>query len=76
VLGPAPRLVLAMALHRSGQTAEAREALAAAVAGHNWNPAIVRDQDGWICYVLRREAEALLLSDMPATPGRQVPAER
>ncbi len=33
VLGPAPRLVLAMALHRSGRAAEARETLAAAVLG-------------------------------------------
>src|SRR5262249_56086069 len=31
MLGPAPRLVLAMALHRSGQVGEARKLLAAAV---------------------------------------------
>src|SRR5262249_35732319 len=31
VLGPAPRLVLAMALHRKGQSAQARRMLAAAV---------------------------------------------
>ena len=32
VLGPAPRLVLSMALHQTGQTTPARETLAAAIA--------------------------------------------
>jgi serine/threonine-protein kinase len=66
VLGPAPRLVLAMALHQSGKPAEARKALAAAIASHDWSPAKVRDQDGWIYHVLRREAEGLILPDLPA----------
>src|SRR5262249_51037061 len=34
--GPAPRLVLAMALHQSGQAEEARKTLAAAVLSHDW----------------------------------------
>jgi Flp pilus assembly protein TadD len=62
VLGPTPRLVLAMALHRSGQTVEARNTLTAAVDGHDWSTANVRDQDGWICHALRREAERMILS--------------
>jgi serine/threonine-protein kinase len=66
VLGPAPRLVLAMALHRSGRVAEAREALAAAVAAHDWRASQVRDQDGWIVHVLRREAEGMILPNLPA----------
>ena len=61
VSGPAPRLVLAMALHRSGREAEARETLAAAVLSHDWSPDQVRDQDGWIVHILRREAERLIL---------------
>ncbi|QEH35471.1 Serine/threonine-protein kinase PrkC [Aquisphaera giovannonii] len=61
-LGPPPRLVLAMALHRSGRADEAREVLAAAVAAHDWRVAEKRDQDGWICHALRREAEGLILA--------------
>jgi serine/threonine-protein kinase len=67
VLGPAPRLVLAMALHRSGQVAEARETLAAAVSAHDWRADQARDQDGWICHALRREAEGLILPNPPAS---------
>jgi serine/threonine-protein kinase len=66
VLGPAPQLVLAMALYRSGQAAEARKTLAAAVQGHDWRATQVKDQDGWIYHALRREAEGLMPPDMPA----------
>jgi serine/threonine-protein kinase len=66
VLGPAPRLVLAMALHQQDQVAEARKTLAAAVASHDWRADQVRDQDDWIYHVLRREAEALILPNLPA----------
>jgi serine/threonine-protein kinase len=65
VLGPAPRLVLAMALHRSGEEAEARQTLAAAVRDHDWRANQVRDQDGWIYHVLRREAERMILPNQP-----------
>jgi eukaryotic-like serine/threonine-protein kinase len=64
-LGPAPRLVLAMALHRSGRLDEARKTLAAALANHDWRDAEVRDQNGWIYHTLRREAESLILADAP-----------
>ena len=66
VLGPAPRLVLAMALHRNGGVAEARKALAEAVLSRDWRADQVRDQDDWIYHVLRREAEALILPNLPA----------
>ncbi|VTR96238.1 serine threonine protein kinase : Tetratricopeptide repeat protein,protein kinase family protein OS=Singulisphaera acidiphila (strain ATCC BAA-1392 / DSM 18658 / VKM B-2454 / MOB10) GN=Sinac_4434 PE=3 SV=1: Pkinase: TPR_11: TPR_2 [Gemmata massiliana] len=65
VLGPAPKLILAMTLYRKGEVAEARKTLAAAVASHDWSPAAVRDQDGWIYHALRREAEALISADRP-----------
>jgi eukaryotic-like serine/threonine-protein kinase len=65
VLGPAPKLVLAMALYQQGEVAEARKALAAAVAGHDWSPTNARDQDGWIYHSLRREAEAMIQADPP-----------
>jgi serine/threonine-protein kinase len=66
VLGPAPCLVLAMALDQQDQVAEARKTLAAAVASHDWRADLVRDQDDWIYHVLRREAEALILPNLPA----------
>jgi serine/threonine-protein kinase len=68
VLGPAPRLIVAMALHRSGRAAEGRKTLAEAVLAHDWraNEVHVRDQNGWIYHVLRREAETLILPDLPA----------
>jgi serine/threonine-protein kinase len=65
VLGPAPKLVLAMALYQKGEVTEARKALTEAVGGHDWRPANVRDQDGWIYHSLRREAEAMIPPDPP-----------
>ena len=66
VLGPAPGLVLAMALHQSGQAEEARRTLAAAIRARDWSAEKVRDQDGWIYHVLRREAEQLIQPNLPA----------
>jgi tetratricopeptide (TPR) repeat protein/predicted Ser/Thr protein kinase len=65
-LGPSPSLVIAMAQHKSGLTTEARKTLAAAVSTFDWRVERVRDQDGWIIHVLRREAEELILPDLPA----------
>ena len=53
VLGPAPRLVLAMALHRRGREQEARQALAAAVTSHDWRPALCVNQDAWTSIQVR-----------------------
>src|SRR5262249_50743561 len=65
MLRPAPGLVLAMALHRSGQTAEACKILAAALAPEG--PAILRwFLNDWSAHVLRREAEALILPNLAA----------
>jgi eukaryotic-like serine/threonine-protein kinase len=66
VLGPAPRLVLAMALHQSGRVAEARKTLAEAVLAYDWERSKAGDQDGWICHVLRREAETVIPPGLPA----------
>jgi serine/threonine-protein kinase len=66
VLRPAPRLVLAMALHRSGKTAEARKTLAAAVVDPRWTANPARFPNDWSSHVLRREAEALILPNLPA----------
>ena len=64
--GPITRLVLAMALHQDGQLAEARKTLAAAILSYDWRATQARDHDAWICHVLRREAEGLILPNLPA----------
>ena len=64
--GPITRLVLAMALHQDGQLAEARKTLAAAILSYDWKATQARDHDAWICHVLRREAEGLILPNLPA----------
>src|SRR5207247_11084973 len=66
VAGPIAGLVLAMALRQDGQLAAARKALAAATLSYDWRPTQARDHDGWICHVLRREAEGLILPNLPA----------
>jgi serine/threonine-protein kinase len=62
----ARRLVLAMALYRGGQVAEAHKTLAAAVLTYDWRVRQALDQDGWTCQVLRREAEGTILPNLPA----------
>lgn len=64
--GPTARLVLAMALHKNGQEAEAREIFALTVSDYDWRPEEAVDQDCWIRHALRREAEALMLPNLPA----------
>jgi tetratricopeptide (TPR) repeat protein len=64
--GPTARLVLAVALHRDGQLAEARKTLAAAILSYDWRETQARDPGAWICHVLRREAEGLVLPNLPA----------
>lgn len=64
VLGPAPRLVLAMALCRHGQEDEACKTLAAAVIAHDWRSHLCKNQDAWIYHVLRREAEQMILPSL------------
>jgi serine/threonine-protein kinase len=66
VLGPSPKLVLAMALHQKGQINEARQTLASAILAHEWSPNRVRDQHDCIAHALRREAEAMILPNLAA----------
>jgi tetratricopeptide (TPR) repeat protein len=66
-MGPCPRLVLAMAQHQNGQKDQARKTLAEAIASTDWTPAKATNHDVWIAYILRREAETLVLADLPAT---------
>jgi eukaryotic-like serine/threonine-protein kinase len=67
-LGPAPKLVLAMALHRNGCAEEALKTLSSATASHDWSLDRVYDQDDWIYHVLRREADAMIFTGRPSSP--------
>ncbi len=61
-----PRLALAITQLRSGRPAEARKTLAAAVRAYNWMESHADHPTAWVSHVLRREAEALILPDLPA----------
>jgi serine/threonine-protein kinase len=65
-----PPLVLAMAQFQSGSTKEARKTLAAAIRTYNWRESPAEYQADhakvWVSHVLRREAEALILPNLPA----------
>jgi eukaryotic-like serine/threonine-protein kinase len=61
----AAKLVLAMALYRSGQTAEAQQALAAGIDEFDWSPARADNRFAWTCHILRREAETIVLATSP-----------
>jgi tetratricopeptide (TPR) repeat protein len=65
-IGVSSQIVLAMAKHRGGQLAEARKMLAEAILAYDWRTRQSPDQDGWVCHVLRREAEGMILPDLPA----------
>jgi eukaryotic-like serine/threonine-protein kinase len=66
VMGPAPRLILAMAQHDQGQEKQARKMLATAIVAFDWNAAQADWRGVWIAHILRREAEALILANLPA----------
>ena len=63
---PGPRLALAMAQFQSGHPAEARNTLAAAIRAYNWMEPQADHPTAWVSHVLRREAEALVLPNLPA----------
>jgi serine/threonine-protein kinase len=63
---PGPRLVLAMAQFRAGSPRGARKTLAAAVSAYNWKESQASHTTVWVSHVLRREAEAMILPNLPA----------
>jgi serine/threonine-protein kinase len=63
---PGPRLVLAMAQFQSGSPKEARNTLAAAVATYDWKQLPDDTASVWTSHILRREAEAMILPNLPA----------
>ncbi len=66
VMGPAPRLVAAMAYQRLGSEADARKMLATAEMERDWSESAATERDIWIQHILRREAEQLIAPKMAA----------
>lgn len=66
VLGPAPRLVIALAQHQLGRDQEGRRTLAVAVMSCDWRAQNADIRDAWTYHILRREAEAAILPKLPA----------
>jgi serine/threonine-protein kinase len=66
VMGPSPRLVMAMAQFRTGRKELAVKTLAAAIESFDWSASKADSHDAWIAHILRREAETLIL---PARSG-------
>lgn len=62
VLGPAPRLLLAMIQHHLHRTDEADESYRVAIAAFDWNLEDATTADTWRHHFLRRAAEAVLQS--------------
>src|SRR5262249_25650933 len=61
-----PRLALAMAQFRCGSANEARATLARAVRAYNWEESQANHPTAWVSHVLRREAKAVILPNLPA----------
>lgn len=75
-LGPLPQLVTAMAYSRLGRPADARRALARAAVAGDWRAANANDADVWMYHVIRREAEEMVLPNLPELlEGRSQPVD-
>jgi hypothetical protein len=66
LMRPNHRLISAMAQYQIGQKDKARKTLAAAVLSYDWSVAKANSRDPWIAHILRREAESLILPNLPA----------
>ena len=64
VLGPAPRLLLAMIQHHLNRNEEARQTYETAIAAFDWNLEKATRADIWRYHLLRREAEAILTTSL------------
>jgi hypothetical protein len=57
--------------HKNGQKDQARKTFAAAISSYDWKASKADNHDAWIAHILRREAEALILPDLPGNKGRE-----
>jgi serine/threonine-protein kinase len=73
ILGPAPRLLLAMVQHGLGKTDAARDSFRAAIARFDWDAKSATNREAWMYHLLRREAETVLgLRPQPRGDNRTV----
>ncbi len=66
LMGRSPRLIAAMALYQKGKKDEALKTLAEAIVSYDWSAAKADSHDPWIAHILRREAETMILPNLPA----------
>jgi serine/threonine-protein kinase len=67
---------MAMARYRLGDEREARKTLAAAISAVEWSMAGVRSHDQWLWHVFRREAEGIILPNLPVfLDGKYAPLD-
>jgi eukaryotic-like serine/threonine-protein kinase len=64
VMGPCPRLIVAMAQFQSGEPTQAKKTLGRAIAAFDWSAEQADNRGLWIAHILRREAEALILPNL------------
>jgi tetratricopeptide (TPR) repeat protein len=64
VLGPAPAILTAMALHQKGRVDDARKNFASAILSYDWRANQIRDIHALVLHSIRREAETLILPDL------------
>jgi serine/threonine-protein kinase len=76
VLGPLPHLVLAMANYRAGRAGAAWRSFATAIDSYDWDTMRAVIIDAWIYHAVRREAERLVLPNLPALLDGQYRAEQ
>jgi len=60
VMGPCPRLIVAMAKYRQGDEEDAKATFAEAIRDIDWSADAIRSHDQWIWHILRREAESTI----------------
>ncbi|WP_076350725.1 protein kinase domain-containing protein [Paludisphaera borealis] len=68
VMGPCPRMIVAMAKHRLGRKGAAAASLSSAIQSHDWVSFAPDSREAWIYHALRREAENLI---GPVTAAKQ-----
>jgi serine/threonine-protein kinase len=78
--GPCPRLIIAMALYKKGETDQARKTLSTAVSTSDWSRKIIAGEREpyWVAQILRREAESLIQpqprANASTSPARTAPS--
>jgi len=65
VMGPGPALVRSMALYNLGKKEVSLDTLAAAILAWDWRVEHADERDAWIYHALRRQAEAMILPNLP-----------